>query len=355
MFALKNLDWKLNAAALFLMAGGLVNLLNVQSGLFWKQAVWIMLGLFACFLMVVFNWRAWLGNQRIIWLIYVVSIFLLVITFLMPATRGAHRWIPLGGFKFQTSLFAALSLIIVLANFFRKKHKNIANPLSIIQSFFIFLLPAALVFFQPDAGSMLVLFLIWISFVLVSGIPGKHLLIIGIIFLLTGVIMWNYFLKDYHKQRIIGLFFPGHDVLGINYNTIQSKIAIGSAGIFGKGFQQGTQARLGFLPEADTDFIFASFIEEWGMAGGFLLIAAVVFLIFRIINIGLNAQNNFNKFICLGSAVFFFANFIFNAGSNTGLLPVVGVPYPLVSYGGSHIIVELILLGMAQWIKISRI
>lgn len=354
MFIFKNLDWKLNIAALFLMISGLVSLLNSQSGVFGKQIAWIAAGFFAAFLAIIFNWRSWFNNQRVVWLLYFFSVFLLAITFLMPSVRGAHRWIPLGSFKFQTSLFAAFALIIILANFFRKKHKNIANPLSIIQSFFIFLIPATLVFFQPDAGSMLVLFFIWLSFILASGIPGKHLLIAGIIFLLVAAIMWNNFLKDYHKQRIMGLFFPGHDTLGINYNTIQSKIAIGSSGFFGKGFQQGTQSRLGFLPEAETDFIFASFAEEWGLLGGLLLIASFVFLIFRFIHTGINAQNNFDKFICLGAAVFFFANFVLNTFSNTGLLPVVGVPFPLVSYGGSHIVVELTLLGMVQGIKIRR-
>ena len=156
------------------------------------------------------------------------------------------------------------------------------------------------------------------------------------------------------KRKNFGFSFSDRDPLGVNYNVIQSKIAIGSAGFFGKGFGQGTQSQLGFLPEAQTDFIFAAFIEEWGLFLGFLLVVIFAFLILRIVKIGLNAENNFSRFICLGTVILFIAQFIFNVGSNLGLTPVVGVTFPFLSYGGSSLLTNLILVGIIQSIFVRN-
>ena len=166
--------------------------------------------------------------------------------------------------------------------------------------------------------------------------------------------MWQSILEDYQKERILGTLFPERDVLGINYSVSQSKIAIGSAGFFGKGFSQGTQTQLGFLPEAQTDFIFASLIEEWGLLGGMLIIVAFLVLIFRIIKIGLASDNNFNRFFCLGAIVLFGSQFILNIGSNLGITPVIGVTFPFLSYGGSSVLVNLILIGIVQSIIVRK-
>ena len=195
---------------------------------------------------------------------------------------------------------------------------------------------------------------VWFGFVLVSGIRLQHLVAALTLFAVVGALGWAVFLEPYQKNRIVGVFFPDQDVLGVNYNVIQAKIAIGSAGFLGKGFGQGTQVQLGFLPEAHTDFIFSAVTEEWGLIAGFLLIGAFLAMIVRIVAIGLEERSNFGQFICLGTAIFFIANFIFNTGSNVGLLPVIGVPFPFLSYGGSHILAEFILLGMVQSIKLRK-
>ncbi len=353
---IRNLDWKLNSAILFLSVAGLMSLLSANTDLFWKQLIWLALGIFLAALIINFDWRSFINNKWVIWGIYWLSIFFLILTLILaPKVRGAKSWIPIGPFHFQTSVFAALALIIILANFFKKEHKSIARVSKILKSFVYFSLPAGLVALQPDMGSILLLFFIWFGFVLVSGISWRHLSIAVIIFAVLGVAMWYGVLKNYQKERILGLFFPNRDVLGINYNVIQSKIAIGSAGFLGKGFKQGTQVQLGFLPEAQTDFIFAAVIEEWGLITGFLLIAAFIAAVFRIVFIGMDEKNNFNRFVCLGAAIYFLANFIFNTGSNIGLLPVIGVPFPFLSYGGSHILAEFVLIGMVQSIRIRRV
>ena len=144
------------------------------------------------------------------------------------------------------------------------------------------------------------------------------------------------------------------DPLGINYNVIQSKIAIGSAGFFGKGFGQGSQVQLGFLPEAQTDFIFAAFTEEWGMIAGIFLLVAFAVMVFRIIKIGLAADNNFSRFVCLGTVVLLIVQFVLNTGSNLGLTPVIGVTFPFLSYGGSSLLTNFILIGIIQSVFIRR-
>ncbi len=348
-------DWWLNLSILFLFAASLISLLSAQPQLFWKQIIWIILGYALAYSIIAFDWRSFINYKGVILGIYGLSNFLLIVTLVVAPNINGHRsWIPIGPFQFQASVFAALALIIVLANFFKKKHASIARISSLAQSFVYFLIPAGLILLEKDMGSTLLLFLIWFGFVLVSGIPWKKLLILFLIFAVVGTGMWFYFLKDYQKQRVIGLFSPNKDVLGINYNVAQAKIAIGSAGVFGKGFRQGTQVQLGFLPEAQTDFIFSAIIEEWGLLAGFLMIVALTSIIVRIVYIGMEERNNFNRFICLGTAIFFCASFIFNTGSNTGLMPVIGVPFPFLSYGGSHLFIEMMLVGMVQSVKYRK-
>ncbi len=352
---LKNLDWKLNLAILFLMAASLVSLASTAPALFHKQLLWAGISILFFFLIIKFDWRPFINYRGVIFGLYLLAVLLLIITyFWAPTIRGTKGWIPFGLFQFQVSEFAKVVLIILFANFFSRKHIGIARLPILATSFIYFLIPGVLIALQPDFGSALVLFCLWFGFLLVSGIRWRHLIIALIIFLVLGIILWQNVLKDYQKERIAGLFFPGRDPLGINYSVIQSKIAIGSAGLFGKGFGQGTQGQLGFLPEAQTDFIFAAFIEEWGLLMGFLLIAIFVFLILRIIKIGLGADNNFNRFICLGTIILFSTQFILNVGSNLGLTPVVGITFPFLSYGGSSLLTNLILVGIIQTIFIRR-
>jgi len=355
MNLLKQLDWKLNFAVLFIIAASLTSLISTAPALFHKQLTWLAFGLILLFLITRFDWRPFISYRGVILVFYLLSIvFLLAAYFLAPSIRGTRGWLFLGPFQFQVSEFAKLSLIIFYAYFFSRKHIGIARFSNLISSFVYFVIPGALVVLQPDLGSGLILFCLWFGFLLVSGIRLKHLIIALIIFAIAGIIIWQGILHDYQKERILGFFFPGRDPLGINYSVIQSKIAIGSAGLFGKGFGQGTQVQLGFLPEAQTDFIFAAFIEEWGLLMGFLLIAAFFIIILRIIKIGLGVDNNFGRFVCLGTVILFSVQFLLNVGSNLGLTPVIGLTFPFFSYGGSSLLTNFILLGIIQSIFIRR-
>lgn len=352
---LRHFDWKLNAAVALLSFAGLLELASMNMDLFWKQLLFIGIGLALMLFVTHFDWRSFANYRGVILGVYAVSIGLLALTLVIaPEIRGNKAWIPIGPFQFQASVFANLALIVVLASFFRKSHRSIARLSTLAKSFIYFAIPAVLVYLQPDLGSVLLMFSVWFGFVLVSGIRWRHLAAACLIFAVVGAFGWTVFLKPYQKDRIVGVFFPERDVLGVNYNVIQAKIAIGSAGLFGKGFKQGTQVQLGFLPEAHTDFIFSAVTEEFGLVAGFLLIGAFFAMIVRIVSIGLEDRNSFNQFICLGTTLFFIANFVFNTGSNVGLVPVIGVPFPFLSYGGSHILAEFILLGMVQSIKLRK-
>jgi len=348
-------DWKLNLAVLFLIAAGLTSLLSAAPSLFSKQLLWVISGFILMFLIIRFDWRPFINYRSVIYGLYFLSILLLIITyFLAPAIRGTRGWLTFGSVHFQVSEFTKLVLIILFTHFFSRKYVGIGRLSNLITSFIYFLIPAALVALQPDFGSALILFCLWFGFLLVSGIKYRHLIIALIIFSILGIIIWQSVLKDYQKERVLGFFFPGRDPLGTNYSVIQSKIAIGSAGLFGKGFSQGTQTQLGFLPEAQTDFIFAAFVEEWGLVAGFTIILAFIVLVLRIIKIGLATDNNFNRFICLGTVILFTIQFVFNVGSNLGLLPIIGVTFPFLSYGGSSLLTNLILVGIIQTIFIRR-
>ncbi len=351
----RRFDWPLNFSVLFLLSIGFLSLLSAKQALFYKQFLFLAAGLIFIFIIIKFDWRPFINYKGVILAIYFSVVFLLVATyFFAPVTRGVRGWLPFGPFQIQTSEFAKIALIIILAGFFSRKHIGIARISNLLVSFIYFAIPGFLIVLQPDLGSTLILFSIWFGFLLVSGIYWRHLAIFSLIFLIAGAVMWTSFLKDYQKERILGLFSSGRDPLGVNYSVIQAKIAIGSAGFFGKGFGQGTQTQLGFLPEAQTDFIFSAVIEEFGLAAGLSAIAAFAILIFRIIKIGFDSDNNFSRFFCLGTSILFCSQFILNVGSNLGLTPVIGVTFPFLSYGGSSLLTNLVLIGIIQSIVIKR-
>lgn len=349
---LKNLDWQLNGAIIFLAISSLLILASASPHLFWRQAIWYLFGFAIVFGFANIDWR-WLSGQ--IWLrqsIYWLVLGLLFITyFLAPSIRGVRSWLVFGPLQFQVSELAKLSLIVVYAGFFATRHFETALLRNIIYSFLYLLPNLFLVLIQPDLGTAVILFGIWAGFVLLSGITWRQFFAGVLILAVIAAFSWFSFLKPYQKERIVSFLFPDSDPLGVSYNVIQSKTAVGSAGFFGKGFGQGTQVQLGFLPEAQADFIFAAFTEEWGLIGGFLVIAAFWLILYRIVKIGLYSGGNYAKFAALGTLLVLILHFVFNLGSNLGLLPVVGVTFPFFSYGGSSLLTLFILIGIIQSIN----
>ena len=203
-----------------------------------------------------------------------------------------------------------------------------------------------LILLQPDFGSAIMIFFVWFGMVLVSGISKRHLLAVGIIGLLSVAAMWTFVFVEYQKDRILTFIDPLADVRGTGYNAYQSTIAVGSGQLLGKGIGYGTQSKLQFLPEYETDFIFASFAEEWGFIGVVFLFILFAALIWRILGYAHLGATNFETLFALGVAIWFISHFTVHVGMNIGMMPVTGVTLPFMSYGGSHLLVEFTALGM---------
>lgn len=199
---------------------------------------------------------------------------------------------------------------------------------------------------HPDLGSSIIIFLIWVGMIMVSGISKKHLMLLGLLGLICFSLLWVFGFRDYQKERIINFIHPLSDIRGSGYNSYQSTIAVGSGEIFGKGLGYGTQSRLKFLPEYQTDFIFAAFSEEWGFVGIVIFFTLYGILIWRIVVNASRGATNFEILYGAGVAVFFIVHLLVNVGMNIHLLPVTGTPLPFMSYGGTHVMTEFIALGI---------
>lgn len=338
---------------MMLVGTGLLVLSALSFHSFLLQLLWAALGAAIILIFTRVDARSVFNSPWIIWSVYGVALLLMLFALIAsPLVRNTHSWIVLGPFTLQPVELMKVALILLYASYFSRRHMAIARWKTILTSFFFFIIPAAIAVKLPDLGSAVIFFAIWFGLLLLIGLPLRRTLVALAVLLIAAGFIWTYVLKSYHRARIIAYLFPQNaSALGINYSVTQSKIAIGDGGWFGKGYGQGTQAQLGFLSEPTEDFIFAATIEEWGLVGGLVVCAAFVFLIIQILRIGMLADENFEKFICLGTAMMFTVQFILNAGSATGLTPVVGVTFPFLSYGGSSMLADSFLLAVINSIR----
>jgi len=335
-----------------LLAASLLILSAISFHFFVFQIVWICVGIGLVVASSFVDIRAIFNAQWVAWGIYALALALMALALLTsPIIRNTHSWLVLGPFSLQPVELMKVALILLYANYFSRRHMAIARWKNIFTSFLFFVIPAAIAVKLPDLGSAVIFFSIWFGFLLLLGLPWRRVAVAVAVILLTGGLIWTYVLKDYHRQRIVGFLYPNQNALGINYSAIQSKIALGSAGFWGQGYGQGTQAQLGFLSEPSEDFVFSAFIEEWGIAGGIVIVVAFLFLIFQILRIGALADENFEKFICLGAAMMLGVQFLLNTGSVTGLLPVIGVTFPFLSYGGSSMLANFFMVSLVNSIR----
>ena len=352
----KRLDWVLIIVVVLLVGFGLVSLYSSSIGKgdflnFKKQVIFFGIGFFLMIFFSFFDWRSLREDPYLILILYSISLASLVgLFFFAPEIRGVKSWYKIGPVSIDPIEFIKIILIILLAKYFSTRHIEMYQIKHILLSGFFVFLPAVLIFLQPDLGSVLILIALWIGILIISGIPLRHFLILVLCFLLIFILSWNFVLKDYQKQRIISLFYPT-DPLGVSWSQNQSKIAIGSGGILGQGIGRGSQTQYGFLPEPQTDFIFASLAEELGLIGISALFLFLSILIWRIIKIAINSQTNFSRFYASGIAVLLISQIFIHIGMNVGILPIIGIPLPLISYGGSSLIATFIGLGILQSIK----
>jgi rod shape determining protein RodA len=344
------LDPWLFGAALVLSLLGLSTMYTFQgdSGFFSRQIIWIIVGIVAMLLALIPDYR-FLRSGHTTFIVYLLTVLLLVLVlFIGEVTLGAKSRFDLGPFSFQPAEFAKLVLIAVLAKYFSKRHEMIGDFKHILISGFYTFAIFALVFIQPDFGSSLIILSIWLGMVLIAGIRLWHLLFVIGSGVMVFLLMWSFVLMPYQKDRVMTFIDPLADIQGAGYNVYQSIIAVGSGQLWGKGVGYGTQSKMEFLPEHETDFIFAAFAEEWGLIGALILFTLYGVVVWRLVRLALNGATNFERLFAVGVAIFVMAHFTVHVGMNIGLMPVTGLTIPFMSYGGTHLLVEFIALGVVM-------
>lgn len=319
-----------------------------DNAFFNRQIIWILLAMVALFAAMIPDYR-FLRSGNVAFFLYISTVCLLVLVlFIGEVTLGAQSRFDLGFFSLQPSDPAKLVLIIVLAKYFAKRHELIGDFKHIIISGAYALMIFGLVFIQPDFGSAVILFFLWLGLVLVSGIKIRHLFTVFTLGAVVLGLMWQFVFFDYQKERILTFLDPLSDIQGAGYNAYQSTVAIGSGQLFGKGIGYGTQSKLLFLPEYETDFIFAAYAEEWGIVGVVLLFGLFSLVVWRLLVHAVEGASNFERLFASGVCILFVAHFFVHIGMNIGLLPVTGTTIPFLSYGGSHLVTEFIAVGMVM-------
>ncbi len=280
--------------------------------------------------------------------VYGLSIVLLiaVLVFGVAENWGARSWIRIGPIGIQPSELAKICYIITFPHHLTKVEKKINQPLVLLGLCLHLAVPVGLIMLQPDLGSVLVFVFMFICMLFTAKISWKYIIPVGALFAASTPFIYKYALNDYQKERILVFFNPERDPLYRGYNVIQSKIAVGSGGLWGKGFLHGTQNQMGYLPTKSTDFIFSVVSEEWGFIGAFILVIALFALVYRCFKIAQKADNSYGKYICVGTAAMFLFHIFENVGMCIGLMPVTGIPLPLVSYGGTSMVANMIALGL---------
>lgn len=342
------IDWWLFGAILPIMAVGLVTMHSFTDGTTYAshQFISIIVATIAFFSLSLIDMRV-LRSTTIAVILFCISFLSLgALTLFGKISHGAQSWFSFGEFSFQPVDFAKLALIIILAKYFSRRHIEIANIRHILVSGFYAFIFFVFVLTHPDIGSAMIIFFIWLGMVMVSGISKKHLFGMMALSIMTFILLWNFGFADYQRDRIKNFINPLSDIRGAGYNAYQSMIAVGSGELFGKGVGYGTQSRLKFLPEYQTDFIFAAFAEEWGFVGVIILFSLYGVIIWRIIINATRGATNFEILYGAGVAVFFIVHIAVNVGMNIHLLPVTGTPLPFMSYGGTHLLIEFSALGI---------
>lgn len=340
--------WPLLAIAVVLSLLGILTMhpFDGASSLAPRQLVWLVVGIVVYCGCALIDLR-FIRRTPVIIAGYLTAIVLLIAVLILGhVTMGAKSWFDFGFFSFQPADFAKLVLIALLAKYFSRRHMEIGHFWHVIVSGMYVATLLLLVLVQPDLGTAVIFMAIWFGMVLVSGISKKHLAVVLTLGLVAAAGLWTFGLHDYQRTRLVAFLNPAADIHGSGYNAYQATVAAGSGQIWGKGIGYGTQSKLRFLPEYQTDFIFAAFAEEWGFGGVLLVLSLYAILIFYLFNISRHAATNFDALFTIGVAMLLLAHIAIHTGINLGLLPVTGTTIPFMSSGGSHILLEFACLGI---------
>ncbi len=341
-------DWTLFLPALALSLAGMLTMSTFGQGasLAPRQFLWLGIAALVYLGVSTFDMR-FVRRTPVVMALYLLAFTLLALLLLFAhPVMGARAWFSLGPVSFQPADLAKLALIALLAKYLSRRHVEIGDFRHILVSGAYALTLTLLILVEPDMGNAIIFGTLWLGMMLISGISKKHLLVLGLIGLVVASAFWSFGLKPYQRTRIISFVNPAADIHGSGYNAYQAKIAVGSGELFGKGVGYGTQSKLRFLPEYQTDFIFAAFAEEWGFVGVLLLLSVFALLFTRLAQIARAAATNFDAFFTLGVLILLAAHVAIHVSINLGLLPVTGTTIPFMSSGGSHLVLEFAALGI---------
>ncbi|MGA7827787.1 MAG: rod shape-determining protein RodA [Geobacteraceae bacterium] len=355
-----NFDWGFLLLVLLIAGIGVMNIASATASYTMqdtsyalKQVYWILIGLFIVIQVCSIDYH--LFEDVAYWLYGGIILLLLVVLFMGKTSMGATRWLHLGFISFQPSELMKIVIIMVFASYLA----NFPGPgglslKDLMKPFLLLGVPAVLIMKQPDLGTAMLVVLIAFSMILYAGVRFRAIVSLLLAALPTVFLGWHYYLRDYQKERLLNFLSPERDPLGSGYHIIQSKIAVGSGGLTGKGFMQGTQTQLRFLPEQHTDFAFSVFSEEWGFLGCLVVLLLYFFLILWGLNIARKCNDQFGRLMAVGVTAMLFWHIVINIGMVIGLFPVVGVPLPLFSYGGTSMITSMIGFGILLNIRMRR-
>ncbi len=287
--------------------------------------------------------------------VYFLSVLaLILVLFFGNSIRGTTGWFRLAGLSFQPAELAKLGLIMMLGYLIVKQGRRFDKLQFVVLSGIFLIIPVLLILLQPDLGSALVLGVIWFGMLIFTGVKKRYIFILTLLVICTFVLSWFFVFEQYQRDRLSVFLHPEEELLGAGYNVNQSIIAIGAGNFFGRGLGFGSQSQLHFLPEAQTDFIFSVIAEELGFVGAFIVLLVYVLFLIKIIFIAKNCRDDYGSYVAVGIGLLFFIQLIFNLGGATGLLPITGLTLPFVSYGGSSLVINLLLVGILMSISRSN-
>lgn len=354
------IDWALLLFLVPILGAGILSMSSFtgDSNFFERQMMWIGVSLVIFFIFSHIDFRFLRRTDVLVTLFLFFCGLLLILFGVGHVAKGAQSWFSFGGFSFQPSDMMKLVIILILSKYFSRRHVEIAHPKHIFISGLYAFVPFILVFLQPDFGSAIIILFVWLGMALVAGISKKHLLLLAGLGIVAFFMLWTFVFAPYQKARIMTFIHPLADIHGTGYNAYQSAIAVGSGQFVGKGVGYGTQSRLEFLPEYETDFVFASFAEEWGFVGVFILLLLYGLVMWRILVSAMHGATNFEILFGTGVAILFMSHIFINIGMNLTIMPVTGITLPFMSYGGSHLLMEFsalgILMGMRRYSRIAH-
>ena len=354
-----NFDWMFMITVLGLAAVGIINLYSAASSfanpgtpVYLKQLYWFCLGLGVMLPVALVDYHRLASISVLLYILLILA--LVAVLYWGKVVGGSRRWLAFGPLVIQPSELARLSVVLVLANYFhRHERERPRNLRQLVVPFTLVLIPAFLILKQPDLGTALMVIIVGSSVILANGVRWTSLALATGGVLAIVPVAWR-FLKDYQKKRIFSFLDPESDPLGSSYHLIQSKIAVGSGQFWGKGFMHGTQSQLNFLPEQHTDFAFSVLAEEWGFVGGLVVVFLLSVLVYRGLYHGYRAKDKLGQLIVVGAVASFFWPAVINLGMVLGLFPVVGIPAPFLSYGGSSLVTTMLALGLVEAVSMHR-